>query len=489
MLKVEEIDNFLTLDMSNREKRQAKVGQRYYEGQHDILQYKLFIPDADGHYVEDKTRSNIKIPHPFFTELVDQEVQYMLSGEEPHVKSDNPELQQLLDTYFDDDFYAELNDVLTGAISKGYEYIYAYVNEDGRTAFQCADSLGVIEVRAKDTQDHCDYVIYHYTERLDKDGERIEKIQVWDKDTVTYYVREGNGTIELDSNVSINPQPHVVYTKGSDEYGYGLGYIPFFRLDLNRKKISSVFTVKPLIDDYDLMSCGLSNNLQDFTEGVYVVKNYQGENIDELIQSVKARKAVGVDSEGGLEIQTVNIPYQARQTKLALDEDNIYRFGMGFNSQKVGDGNITNVVIKSRYTLLDLKCNKLEIKLKQLMRRLVKVVLDEINKTNGTGYTHKDVYFDFSRETLTNALDNAQIKGAEATAKQTEVSTLLMIAERLDNETLMQNICAVLDIDYEEIKDKLPPDTGELEGMIDEQTTEGGSEIQPPAGEGSPQGT
>ena len=108
MLKVEEIDNFLTLDMSNREKRQAKVGQRYYEGQHDILQYKLFIPDADGHYVEDKTRSNIKIPHPFFTELVDQEVQYMLSGEEPHVKSDNPELQQLLDTYFDDDFYASV---------------------------------------------------------------------------------------------------------------------------------------------------------------------------------------------------------------------------------------------------------------------------------------------------------------------------------------------------------------------------------------------
>ena len=106
MLKPSEIDYFLNNDLSNKEKRQAKIGQRYYEGKHDILNYKLYIPDKDGHYIEDTTRSNIKIPHPFFTELVDQEVQYMLSGDRPHVKSDIPELQELLDSYFDEDFDA-----------------------------------------------------------------------------------------------------------------------------------------------------------------------------------------------------------------------------------------------------------------------------------------------------------------------------------------------------------------------------------------------
>lgn len=472
MLTVAEINNFLTKDLGNREKQMAKVGQDYYEGRHDILKYTLLIPDADGHYIEDKTRSNIKIPHPFFTELVDQEVQYMLSGSGPHVRSDNPELQKQLDKYFDDDFWAEINDMLTGCISKGSEYIYAYVNEEGRTAFQCADSLGVIEVRNTDTEDKCTYVIYHYIERFDKDGKPIEKIQVWSDTEVAYYIREGENEIKLDENVEHNPQPHVVYREGDSSYGYSLGYIPFFRLDLNKKRTTLLETVKKLIDDYDLMSCGLSNNLQDFAEGLFVVKNYQGEDIDELIADVKARKAVGVDSEGGLEIQTINIPYQARQTKLALDEDNIYRFGMGFNSQKVGDGNITNVVIKSRYTLLDLKCNKLEIRLKKLMRRLLKIVIAEINRDNETGYSVNDVYFDFTRETLTNALDNVNIKQAEAQAKQIEVNTLLMIAERLDNETLMQNICDVLDIDYEEIKDKLPPETAELEDLIDDGSTE-----------------
>jgi hypothetical protein len=37
-----------------------------------------------------------------------------------------------------------------------------------------------------------------------------------------------------------------------------------------------------------------------------------------------------------------------------------------------------------------------------------------------------------------------------------QITTLLNLATYLDEETLMQNICDILDIDYEEIKDKLP---------------------------------
>ena len=40
---------------------------------------------------------------------------------------------------------------------------------------------------------------------------------------------------------------------------------------------------------------------------------------------------------------------------------------MGFNSAQIGDGNITNVVIKSRYALLDLMCYKLKKNLKKFL--------------------------------------------------------------------------------------------------------------------------
>ena len=331
--------------------------------------------------------------------------------------------------------------------------MYAYRDEDGALAFQWADSLGIIEVRAEDTDDHAEYVIFWYIDRFDKDKEAIRKIQVWDKAQVVYYIQEGSKSVTLDPNVTENPRPHVTYEDGSGE---GLGFIPFFRLDFNRKRLSSLHPVKPIIDDYDVMNCALSNNLQDLTEGIYVVRNYQGDNIEELVQSIRAKKAVGVDDEGSVDIKTVDIPYEARKIKLEVDEDNIYRFGMGFNSQKVGDGNITNVVIKSRYALLDLKCNKLELQLRKFLRKILRVVIDDWNARNGTAYQDKDAYFRFDRETITNATDNAQIELYEAQAEQTRINTLLSLAERLDDETLMQSVCDVLDIDYEEIKGRLP---------------------------------
>ncbi len=213
MLSIDEIKQFIDDDAASDKKLFARKGQAYYEGDHDIKDYRLFYYNADGKLVEDKTRSNIKIPHPFFTELVDQAVQYILSGKGGFIKSDIPELQTELDTYFNEneDFTAELSELLTGCQSKGFEYMYAYKNEDGKTAFQCVDSIGVVEVREKDTDDGCAYVIYRYADRIGKGKNKINRIQVWDKEKVWFYVQEGEGEIKIDQSETINPKPHALY--------------------------------------------------------------------------------------------------------------------------------------------------------------------------------------------------------------------------------------------------------------------------------------
>lgn len=478
MLTDSEILQFIDDDNASEKKQRARVGLRYYEGDHDIKEYKLYYFNAAGVLVEDKTRSNIKIPHPFFTELVDQEAQYMLSGDH-FIKSDTPELQTELDEYFNEneDFTAELYDTLTGAVSKGFEYMYAYKNSDGKLAFQCADSMGVVEVEAKFTSDGKNYYIYWYVERINRDRQRVKRIQVWDDAQTWYYTQIEDGKLILDendpANGKYNPRPHVLYKKDNDDTTYyeGFGYIPFFRLDNCKKQFSGLHSIKPLIDDYDLMSCGLSNNLQDASEYLVVVKGFEGDNLEELMQNIKTKKHIGVngDTGGDVEFKTIDIPYDGRKTKLELDEKNIYRFGMGFNSAQLGDGNITNIVIKSRYALLDLKCNKLEIRLKQFLRKILKVVLQEINDENGTDYQAKDVYFDFEREVMTNAQDNAQIELTDAQKQQVEVNTLLSLEATLGNELVTQEICDALDIDYDDIKSKLPqpePDVGSIINQI-----------------------
>lgn len=475
MLTTDEIKQFIDEDIASNKKRFAKIGQAYYDGDHDIKGYRLFYYNADGKLVEDKTRTNTKIAHPFFSELVDQAVQYMLSGKDGFIKSDIPELQTELDAYFNnnENFTSELSEVLTGCQSKGFEYMYAYKNAEDRTEFMCADSIGVVEVRAKDTDSNTDHIIYWYVDRIDKGHTKIKRIQVWDAKETAFYVQKDNGAIEKDSSEAVNPRPHIIKVddKGVRYNGGGYGEIPFFRIDNNKKQFSGLKPIKDIIDDYDLMASSLSNNLTDFDTPIHVVKGFQGDNLDELQQNLKTKKIIGVDEDGGVEVKTVDIPYEARKVKLELDEKNIYRFGMGLNTSGLKDTNATtNIAIKAAYSLLDLKCSKLEIRLKQFLRKILKLVIKEINDTNGTDYQMKDIYFAFDHEIMSNAEENARIELTQAQRRQAEINVLLSIATLVDNETLMQLICEQLDISYEDIKDKLP-DPDEADNSIKDAQT------------------
>ena len=87
-------------------------------------------------------------------------------------------VQSKLDEYFNsnDDYMSELYDVIVGAIVKGDDYFYAYKNAQGRTTFQCADSMGVVEIEARFASDKQEHVLFWYIDRVDKDGKRIKKI-------------------------------------------------------------------------------------------------------------------------------------------------------------------------------------------------------------------------------------------------------------------------------------------------------------------------
>jgi SPP1 family phage portal protein len=492
MLSVAEIQKLIDSDITSEKKRFAAIGERYYNAEHDIMKCRLFYYNADGVLTEDTTRSNIKICHPFFTELSDQLTSFMLSFDDSPIRAkDNVDgLQEQLDMYFDDEFWAGIGDLLSGAYNKGFEYLYAYKNAENRLAFQCADSMGVVEVREQDTDDGCKYIIYWYIDRIEKGKKEIRRIQVWSDKETTYFVQSGRGgKIEKDTSVLINPRPHVVFTdeKTGQKMGYGLGYIPFYRLDNCKKQFSGLKPIKALIDDYDMHACSLSNNLVDFDTPLHVVSGFQGDNLDELQQNLKTKKIVGVDSEGDVQVRTVDIPYQARKEKLDIDEKNIYRFGMGLNTFGLKDTSATtNIAIKSAYTLLKMKADKMEKRLRKVLKQIIKIVLAEINQENGTDYQLSDVYFDFQREPIVNETENIQNAKIEAETRQIEVNTILNVAANVGDEQTLKAICDIMEWDFDELQsqvEKLKEEQNTadaramLEGVVtDEQTPTAGSE-------------
>ena len=488
-LSISEIKKFISDDKGSEKKRRAAVGERYYNAEHDILNSRMFYFNADGKLMEDTTRANFKIVHPFFTILADQFSAYMLSTKENPIQAKKKDdgLQDFLDERFDDDFWAEIGEAITGAYVKGFDYVYRYKNAENKSVYQCADGMCVVEVAARDADDEQDHIIYHYTDTIEKGKKKVTRIQDWTAGESRYYVQIGDGEIKEDESVPHNPRPHVIYTdeETGQKMGKPFGFIPFWRLDYCKKQHSGLKPIKGLIDDYDLHACSLSNNLNDFDTPLYVVSGFQGDNLDELQQNLKTKKIVGVDSEGGVTVQTVEIPYQARKEKLDIDEKNIYIFGMGFNPAQVGDGNITNIVILSRYTMLDLKKSKFEKRLKKLLKQIIKIELDEINEEHGTDYQMSDITIDLTPDIPTNEAENLANEKLKAETEQIRINTILNVAVNIGDEAALQAICDILEIDFEQVKDQVKEIQEErdtenardtLEGvMTDEQAAEIGS--------------
>lgn len=434
-------------------KKDMETGLRYYDAKHDILGYRLFYFDNEGKLKEEKNRSNTKIAHAFFTELVDQKVQYLLSNP-IEVKTDQEGLQELLDSYIDEDFQLMLQEMVEGASQKATEYVFWKVNADGKIEFKTADAQRIITIY--DENYEVAQLIYYYDDEIivNDTVKTVTKIQLWTTEDVFYFVSI-DGKAMLDTSVQINPTKHQLRKKGEVIEGKGYGRVPFIRFDNNKRKTNDLKRIKDLIDDYDLMACALSNNLIDFDNPIYVVRGFEGDNLDTLVTNLKSRKTVGVGSEGGIDVKTVDIPVEARKTKLAIDKEAIYKFGMGFDSSQVGDGNITNVVIKSRYSLLDLKCNHTEIRLRQVIKQMLELIVDNINSLNGKNYDTSDLEVTIIRDVMANEVDNANIAKIEADTKQVLIGNIMTAAPRLDDQTVLNLLADILEVDAEEVQKAL----------------------------------
>lgn len=473
MLEPGRIASIIAADKYSRRKRQARVGQKYYDGEHDILQNRIFYINKEGNLVEDLTKSNIRTPHPFFHEIAEQEVAYILSNG-IQFKADSEELQEYLKPYFGDTFIGQIKEVITDTVVRGFGYVYWYRDLKGLTRFCHADSMGIVEVKDGEQTDTVnDYIIRYYPVAV-KDGKTAIRVEVWDKDMTWYYIQSG-GTLVPDPNVRINPCPHILYRDGEDYYYEECDRIPFLRLDNNRKQQSGVKQIKPIIDDYDLMDCGLSNNLQDINEGIYVVRGFKGQDYDELLMNVKSRKVVGVGEKGDVDIKTIDIPYEARMAKMQEDEKNIYRTALAFNASQTGDGNITNIILKSRYTLLDMKSRKLIWSIKEFLGVLLQIVIDEINTAYGTMYSVEDVTVAIDPVVPTDEKEDAEIRKLEAETIRERAGVLLDAEAVIGTEVLLKELCNVLGIDYDEAKDKetMSSEIELIREMLDGQETEG----------------
>lgn len=446
MLSETEIIAHIAADSASEAKQLARIGERYYRGEHDILTCRLFYYNADGEICEDRARANRKISHPFFAELADQLTSYLLSQKEPPIRAAAPDslLEGELGAYFGEAFQEQLAIAVTDCYVKGVGYMYAYKNAEDRLTFEAAEPLSVTYVGADASSDGREYVIYK-TKRAKKKG---AVVRVYDSESVAFYAENERGELAADPGERHAKRPHTLYVgESGEETGEGIGELPFYAIEYNKERRSGIAAIKSLIDDYDLHACALSNNLIDFDTPIHVVSGYQGDDLDELQQNLRTKKIIGVDSEGDVRVRTVDIPHEARRAKLEIDERNIYRFGMGLNTSGLKDTSATtNIAIKAAYSLLELKANKVEKPLRRMLWHLAELALEEINERNGREYTRSDIKLELERHIMTNEAELAENKKTAAAARQLEVNTALIAAEMIGEERAKALIARILGV-------------------------------------------
>lgn len=368
--------------------------QSYYDGKNTtILSRKPMIYLSEG-LVEDITRANNQVPNNFLEYIVTQEVSTLLSN---GLKTDDKIKEGLGKDKFDIQLMNSSLNALVDGVNWGYCYIKD--NEFKVAIWRGTEFIPLFdertgEVRAGIRFYQIDTDKPIYIEFYEEDGVTEFKIG---KDVVSNSIAPeviAEKTAYLTKILRSNVNTEVA---GANNWST----LPIFPLYANEKK-TSVFTTsfKAKNDLYDIIFSDFGNTLEDSRDMFWVLRNYQGQDIDEFYRDYKEYKAIKVDTDGEATPHTVEIPYEARATALKLIEANIYKEAMALDTTTLTGSSLNTTAIKSASDSLTKKVDKFEWQVVNFVDSIIKLYL-EFTKQN------IDYQIKFIRSGLTN--DTEQI--------------------------------------------------------------------------------
>ncbi|MFP4015797.1 MAG: phage portal protein [Halanaerobiales bacterium] len=390
-------------------KRKMELGEKYYNQQNEEImkRKKEYYSDESSRPVEDPFRANNKLPSGYMKLLVKQKVAYSIN-DKLAVKGDGAEdIEETLGKMWRND----LKKAGEVASKKLYAVWQFYLDNEENLSYKRIPSEQVIPYykEGKLTK-----VIRYYKENREIEGQEkeLEVAELWDDEKVTYYFKK-DGQWLISYHHSRNPRPHILNktsmnNKVIDEEADNWGRPPFAILWNNDEEQTDLDPIKRYIDIYDIVDSDFSNNIEDFQDAWWVLKNFGGQDIDEFFEQLKKFKAIKVDEGGEAHSEKMDIPTEARMKFLDKTEKLIYKFGMGVNPDDI-EGNITNVRIKALYSNLDLKANDFEQEVRKFFYDVLYFINRHRKSNNENEIDPEGVELEFDRSMLINEVEKAEL--------------------------------------------------------------------------------
>lgn len=400
--------------MVDHKRRWMLDGQRYYSGESDVLRRERQVLGEDGKLQRVDNLANHRLVHPFLRKLVDQKVGYLLS-QPMTVQTERTTYADLLSELFDKAFMRMMQSLGKEALNKGLSWLHVYYDDQGKLSFKRIPSEEIIPYWKDAAHTKLDAVVRMYDIEVYEGSLKtiVTKVEFWDATGVRRYERHAN---ELVPDVQLGEySPHMVFTDGGgNQQPLNWERVPFVCFKYNDEELPLLKFVKSLMDDYDAQMSLLADNLEDLPNSIYVLRDYDGQNLGEFRRNIATYRAVKVHENGNVDTIDLKMDIAAYKEHMAMLRKDIYELGRGVDTQSEKFGNSpSGIALKFLYSDLDMDANILETEFQASLEQVRWFIDRHIVNTTGQDFTAEAVEFVFNRNMLVNETDTiANVKNS-----------------------------------------------------------------------------
>ena len=392
--------------LNSERRRNMIIGERYYDGKHDILHRKREMIGANGELEEVKNLPNNRIVDNQYKKMVDQKVNYFL-GQPFTVQSENPDYNNILQDIFNRKFLRLLKNVGENSFNCGLGWMFMYYDEYGEFTFRRFRPYEIIAGWGDDEHTRLDYAIriYEVVDDAAKGERIIQKVEVYHADGISRFEFDG-ARLRPDPDF---PPVEPYFTINND--GYNWDRMPLIPFKYNSKEIPLILNVKNLQDGLNTILSNFQNNMEeDSRNTILIIVNYDGENLGEFRKNlatfgaVKTRSVDGV--KGGVESLQIEVNAANYQAIIKIFKDAIMENAMGFDAKDDKLGRSANQMnIQSMYSDIDLDTNRMEMEYQASFEDLLYFVNLHLANIGVGDFEGEDVEIIFNRDMLMNEGD------------------------------------------------------------------------------------
>lgn len=443
----EQEKEFLTTVISEFNGSQSRqfmdVSQRYYENKSDILNAKRMVLarnlDNTVTMVESKVLSNNKLTHNFMKKLTRQKIGYMLgkpftlSAVTAEDEKANAMFEAVKD-YFDKNFYKMVKNVGRDSIVKGIGWIRVYYDENGNMRFRRVAPEEVIPIWADSDHTELEAIVHPYVVQEYEGGTSkfVKYVEYCTLSGISHYLFDDSGYLvkrpdKEDEFHFYIETPTVDQNNGGakvERKGVNWSVIPWIPWKYDPDEQSLLTRIKALVDDYDRKTSDIANDIDDIPNSIKVVKNYDGDSIEQFTHNLHQFRSVMVTGDGDLKSVSTPLNISEIDKHLQRLREDIYEFGQGVNTADKDIRDTSGVALRFMYADLDMDCVDWGVEVEWSLMRLIWFIQQDILARTGIDYS--DVRYDITfntdviineSETITNCMTSNGLISAHTIAE------------------------------------------------------------------------